>query len=112
MIRLALFDYFSAHLGGHDDGVTYLVHDVRYCPDVVIVAVGDDHASNFVLILLEVRRVGNNVIDAGHAFFRELQARVDNEDVVLVFEEHHVLPDLFKTAERRKTEDGFTALVG
>ena len=91
--------------------------------DVVEVAVGDDDGAHFVLALLDVFRVRQDVVDAGGVLVLELEADVDDDDVVAAFDHGAVLADLLDAAEgddadgvrrERRDELGFfrLALIG
>ena len=76
------------------DGHVKLRQDVRQRADVVFVAVGDDDAADLVLALLQVGDVRDDQVDPQHVLFGEHQAAVDDDDVVGVLDDHHVLADL------------------
>ena len=62
--------------------------------------VREDDAAHLLLVLLQIGDVGDDEIDAQHLLVREHEARVDDDDVVALFEREHVLADLADTTER------------
>ena len=73
--------------------------DVGQAADVVLVAVGDEDGPQLVAVLLDVGDVRDDEVDAEHLLFGEHEAGVDDDHVVAVLEQHHVLADLAETAE-------------
>ena len=67
--------------------------------NVILMAVGDDHADNFVAAVDDVLGVRQDDIDAVLGLIREHQAAVDDEDSLAVLDGHHVLADFAKTPE-------------
>ena len=87
-----------------DGDARELGQDVRQAADVVLVGVGDEERPDLVAVLLEVRHVGHDEVDAEHLLVGEHQAAVDDDDVVAVLEHVHVLADLPHPAERDDAE--------
>src|SRR3989344_8048833 len=73
---------------------------VRDAADMVVMRVRDDDAHDVIFLALEIVDVGNDVVDAGHVFFGKLQAHVDDDDIVAVFQYRHVASDFFNAAYR------------
>ena len=67
---------------------------------MVLVRVREHDATQLRPVLLEVRDVRDDEVDAQHLLVREHQARVDDDHVVALLDGHHVLADLADTAER------------
>ncbi len=61
---------------------------------------GQEHAADAVLVLDEIRHVGDDKIDAVHILVREAQAAVDDDDILAVFQHGHILTDLIQAAKR------------
>ena len=61
---------------------------------MVLVPVGDEYAAYPVGSLHQVGNVRDDEVNAQHPFLRELDAAINDDDVVGVFEGHHVLADL------------------
>jgi hypothetical protein len=51
--------------------------------DVVFVAVGEDDCADLVTVLEEVAYVGHDDVDAEELFFREHEAGIDDDDVIV-----------------------------
>ena len=81
-----------------------LGEDVGQRADVVLVGVGDEERAHLGAVLLEVADVGDDEVDAEHLLVREHEAAVDDDDVVAVLEDVHVLADLPHPAERDDAE--------
>src|SRR3989344_3853962 len=71
---------------------------------MIKVSMRKNNATHFFLFPLEVIRVGNNIVNAWHVFFRKLQTNVNNDDVVAIFKHRHIAPDLFLPAKRDDTK--------
>jgi len=77
---------------------------VRQRADVILVGMGDEERTDVGAALLEVGDVGDDEVDAEHLLVGEHQAAVDDDDVVPVLEDVHVLADLPYPAERDDAE--------
>ena len=71
---------------------------------VVFVTVGDDDAAQLVLALHDVGEVGQDEVDPGMVVVGEHDAGVDDDHVVPVLEDGHVLADPVQPAERDDAE--------
>lgn len=67
---------------------------------MVLMAVRNDKALDFVQIVLEIRDIRNNAVNAEHVIFRKGHAAVHDDDAVLVFERGDIHADQLKAAER------------
>ena len=63
--------------------------------------------ADVLLFLFEIFDVRDDVIDARRLVFGELEADVDDDDLVLILEERAVAADLFKAAERNEAQSVF-----
>lgn len=64
-------------------------------------AVRQKNAAHLIPVLHQVRNIGHDEIDAGHVLVvGEREPRVDDDDVVAVFEGGHVLADFAHAAEK------------
>ncbi len=79
--------------------------DVMEGADMVFVTVGDQDGPDFgtPVALHEIVIVGDNEIDAEHVVLGEHDARVDDEDIVLILDHGHVLADLAQAPEGQNT---------
>ena len=84
--------------GAVDRGLDLLQH-VGQRADVVLVAVGQEDAADFLLVLDEVRHVGDHQIHAVHVALGKAHAAVHNDDVAAIFQHGHILADLIETAQ-------------
>ena len=66
---------------------------------MVLMTVGDEDRADLVALLAQIGDVGQDEIDAELLFVRESDAAVDDDHVVLGFEDEHILADLGDTAE-------------
>ena len=82
------------------DLIVEVLQQVRKRTGVVLVAVGDDDAAEFFLVLQNVGVVGKHQADTGLGVVGEHKASVDEHHVVAALEDRHVLADTIKAAER------------
>ena len=108
LLELAL-DEADREARGIDRDVQ-LLEQVAQRADVVLVAVSDDDAAHPVAVFDDVAEIWNDQIDAEHVVIRERKAAVDDDDIVLVFDDGHVLADLAETAQRDDLERALPAL--
>ena len=108
VVELVLLDLVAEQAArqraGVDRHARELGQDVRQGADVVLVGVGDEERPDLVAALLEVGDVGDDEVDAEHLLVGEHQPAVDDDDVVAVLEDVHVLADLPHPAERDDAE--------
>ena len=67
--------------------------------DMILMPVGDEDGADLVPARAQIADVGQDEVDAELLFLREADAAIDDDDVVFVFEQEHVLADLGETAE-------------
>ena len=108
VVELVLLDLVAEQAAGQGAGVDRhareLGQHVRQAADVVLVGVGDEERADLLAVLLEIRDVGDDEVDAEHLLVGEHEPAVDDDDVVAVLEEVHVLADLAHPAERDDAE--------
>ena len=80
--------------------------DVGQRADMVFVAVGQEEAEDFLLALRQVGHIRQHQVDAEHLLFGEHQAGIDDDDVFVVLQGHHVASDLAQSPERDGTQTG------
>lgn len=88
------FHRLLEHAGGEFTGVDRgwdAVHKVLERTNVVKVSVRKDQATNLVLALFEVCWVWHDIVDAWVVATREQEAHVDDDNVIVVLDSHHVL---------------------
>ena len=71
----------------------------RQRTDVVLMTVGQEHAADLVFVFDQVRHVGNDQVDAVHFLIREAKTAVDDDDILAVFQNGHVLADFVESTE-------------
>ena len=108
VVELVLLDLVAEQAArqgrGVDGHARELGQDVRQRADVVLVGVGDEERLDVGAALLEVGDVGDDEVDAEHLLVGEHQSAVDDDDLVAVLEDVHVLADLAHPAERDDAE--------
>ena len=95
---LSLFYEKCTEFTGVDWWITETIHKVWNAADVIQMTVGDDECSDLVFVFLEIFYVRKDVINARSLTVAKLDAGIDNNDVVFVFNHHHVFADFFDTA--------------
>src|SRR3989344_432471 len=105
-LLLALQNHQRGEVAGIDGRIAETLHEERDAADVVEGAVRDDEPANLMLVLLEILRVGEDVVDAGSVVFfgDELEAGVKNDDVVCGLDEEHIFADFFDAADGNDTD--------
>ena len=73
---------------------------IRYSAYMILVPVGYDKSDNPLGILLYKRKVRNHNVDSVHIVFRKGHAAVYNQELIIVFEHGHILPDFIESAYR------------
>ena len=69
------------------------------CAHMVFVAVGKEDALDFVQLIHQIVVIGDNIINAEHVVFGEHNTRINDEDMVLIFDGGHVLADFATPAK-------------
>ena len=92
LLELVLYEGHGQVRAVH--GHVELLEGVGHGADMVLVAVGNDEAAQLLPVLLEIRHVRDHHVDARHVVVREREAAVDDDDVLPVLEEGHILSDL------------------
>ena len=85
--------------GGAVDGTVDLLHAVGDGADVILVAVGDEHTPQLLLIGHQVGEVRDHQIHAVHFLIGEAYAAIDDDHVLAVFQDGDVFADLIQTAQ-------------
>src|ERR1700680_4046794 len=70
---------------------------------MVFMAVGDKDAANALFFVVQVARVGDNQVNAKHFVVGEHRTRINNHDVVAIFDDHHILSDFSQPSKRDKS---------
>ena len=108
VVELVLLDLVAEQAAGERRGVDghagELGQDVRQAADVVLVGVSDEERPDVGAVLLEIGDIRHDEVDPEHLLVREHQPAVDDDDVVAVLEDVHVLADLAHPAERDDPE--------
>jgi len=61
----------------------------------------------FFFLRFEIFNVRDQVVDTGHVFFRELEAHVNDDDIIVIFVDIHASRDLSAAAQRGKLKMPF-----
>ena len=85
-----------------------LLQQKRYAADVIFVAVRQDQAADVGRVLLQIREIGRDDVDAQQLVVREHHPGVHDDDVVAVADGHGVHAELAQAAER----DDLQFLIG
>ena len=72
---------------------------VRQAADVILVGVSDQEGSNLLTVLAQVGDVRDDQVDPEHFLIGEHESAVNDDDVVAVLEDVHVLADLPHASE-------------
>ena len=102
-------------LHGHGcgiDGYIKLFEKPGQGPDMVFMAMGNQDAPDFIAMFPQIGEVGDDDINSRHPFIGEGHAAVDDEDVVAVLEDGHVLADLPHSAQGDHFKHFFLGLEG
>jgi len=70
---------------------------------MVFVTMGDNDAFHLVGSLLDIFKIGNDVINADHVVVREHHASIYNQDLLIVFIDRHVFAHLAQTSKGDNT---------
>ena len=74
-------------------GHIYFIEQVSQAANMVFVTVRDDDGPYFVPVFNQVTHVRDDEVDAEHVVIREGQAGVDDDDVISVLDDRHILAD-------------------
>lgn len=74
-------------------GHIYFIEQVGQTADMVFMAVRDDDGPYFVPVFNQVTHVRDDEVDTEHVVIREGQAGVDDDDVISVLDDRHILAD-------------------
>ena len=81
------------------DGTFELLHGVRNAADVILMPVREEQPADLLLVLHQIRHIRDDQIHAVHIILREAEPAVDDDDVLSVFQDGHILADLVETAK-------------
>ena len=71
---------------------------------MILMPMGDHESLHLRRVILQVRDVRDDKIDAEHIILRECQTAVHDNDAVIVLERRDVHTDLFESAQRYDTQ--------
>ena len=66
---------------------------------MVFMTVGQEDTEDFIGVFFEVSGIGDDEVNAEHAFIREAEAAVDDENFVLIFDSGHISADFVTGAK-------------
>ncbi len=76
-----------------------LGHEVAQGADVILVPVCQEDGPDLILLVQQVSEIGDHQVDAQHVALWEHQPAVDDDDLLVVFQDHHILAHLAEPAE-------------
>ena len=77
-----------------------LLEHIRQRADMIFVAVCEHDGLDLVAVLEEIRDIRNHEIDAEHILLREHETGINEQDLILIADDRHILANLSQTAER------------
>ena len=98
-ILLQLHLYETRGQPGRIDGYVQVPQHVGQGAGMVLVAVGDQDCPDFVPVLLEIGYIWYDQVYPQHVLLREEHSGIDNDNIVIALQGHHVLPNLTETAQ-------------
>ena len=66
---------------------------------MVFMAVGDEDTTDTVFFVVEVTGIRDNEIDTEHFFIGEHHPGINNDDIIAIFDDHHVLSDFPQSSQ-------------
>ena len=103
VVELVLLDLDAQQAAGQRGGVDRHAREVRQdvgqAADVVLVGMGDQEGPDLLAVLAQVGDVRDDEVDPEHLLVGEHESTVDDDDVVAVLEDVHVLADLPHASE-------------
>ena len=84
---------------GAVQGRGHLAQNIRRCADMILMPVGEQVAADVLLLGHQIAHIGDHQINAQHILLGEDAAAVHHNDIVLVFEDRHVLADFIHAAQ-------------
>ena len=87
----------TSPVNGH---LRQVLQNVRQRADVILVAVRQNYADHLFAVGFKIFYIGNNDVHPGSRFVREPHARVDNQNIVAVFQGGHIFADFADAAEK------------
>src|SRR6266487_3054142 len=72
--------------------------NVRESANVIFVTVSNEDTTYTRLLIGQIVRIGNNQIDTKHFIVGEHHPYINNENVVSVLNDHHILSDFSQTS--------------
>ena len=94
------------------NGDVHPFQQVSQTADVVLMAVGDDDATDLVGIALDVGKIGDNDVNAGHIGVGEGKSAVQYDHIIGAFKDGHVLADLVEASQRDDPYGSLLDLLG
>src|SRR5437588_8741095 len=67
---------------------------------MIFMTMRNKDAANALLFVVQVARIGDNQVNAKHFIIGEHQPGINNDDVVTILYDHHILSDLSQSSKR------------
>src|SRR5450755_1443276 len=77
--------------------------NVRQSANVIFMTVSNEDTAYTRLLVCKIARIGNNQVDTKHFIIGEHHPGINNDNVVTVLNDQHILSDLSQTSEREKS---------
>ncbi len=97
------FQQSPGQRGGVDRCVDQLQH-VLDCACMVFVAMGDDDPTHPMALVIQIMEIRDDVIDPQHIILWEHDARIDDENILTIFDRHHIFPDFPQPPEGKNSQ--------
>ena len=111
-------DEASGERGRPQGREVQLRKDVRKRANVILVPVGEDDAPDSIQSGCEIRDIRDDQIDPEHFVLREHYPAVDDDNVLIVFDDQHIPADFAKAAKGSATnsfahvDSGIALIIG
>ncbi len=101
---LSFFNKQGAEFSGINRWIAKSFNEVGDSADMVKMAVGDNQSPNFAPVFLKIFDVRQNIINSGGLAVAELNTGVNDDNVVFVFNDHHIFADFLNSSQRNYPE--------
>ncbi len=80
------------------DGHIENLEKIRQTADVILMTVGYDYSAYPVRVALDIGEIGKHEIDSEHILIRKRKSAIDEEHILTVFKQCHILAHFVKAA--------------
>ena len=89
---------------GSEDGGIDGAENVGNRADVILVSVRKQDPADAVLVCLQVGDIGNDQVNARHIVIGKAETAVNDDQIIVVFDDGHVFADLAQPSERNDAD--------